>query len=117
MWVWQSQAPAGTSKFIGVEGWAALARTVRLGMVTPAAMEASRIPRLVSMVRLLYSAGATALARIMAAGSPAARAAKNVITAHIKEQAARKYRPASKLPVEALIQPTMKRPEQPPRLA
>src|ERR1700681_3285369 len=50
MWVWQSQAPAGTSKFTGVEGWAAFARTVRLGMVTPAAMEASRIPRLVSIV-------------------------------------------------------------------
>ena len=43
MWVWQSQAPAGMSKFTGVEGCAAFARTVRLGMVTPAAMEASKI--------------------------------------------------------------------------
>jgi hypothetical protein len=52
MWVWQSQAPAGISKFTGVAGWAAAARTVRLDMVTPAAMEAeaSRKVRLVSMI-------------------------------------------------------------------
>jgi hypothetical protein len=49
MWVWQSQAPAGTSKFTGVDGWAAFAKAVRLGMATPAAMEARRIPRLVSI--------------------------------------------------------------------
>jgi len=50
MWVWQSQAPAGMSKFTGVAGCAAVAKTVRLGMAIPAAMEASRIPRRVSMV-------------------------------------------------------------------
>src|ERR1700738_4257231 len=99
MWVWQSQAPAGTSEFTAVDGCAAVARAVLLGMVTPAAIEASSIPRLVSIGSLLYSAALAALARIMAAGSPAARAAKNVITAHISEQAARKYRPASKPPV------------------
>src|SRR5437016_14442143 len=49
MWVWQSQAPAGTSKFTAVDGWAALARTVRLFMVTPAAIEASIILRRVSI--------------------------------------------------------------------
>src|ERR1700686_4415729 len=37
------------SKFTRVDGWAAVARTVRLGMVTPAAMEPSRIPRRVSI--------------------------------------------------------------------
>ena len=55
MWVWQSQAPAGISKFTGVEGWAALADAILLFvlfMVTPAAMEAeaSRIARRVSLV-------------------------------------------------------------------
>src|ERR1700738_898619 len=51
MWVWQSQAPAGMSKFTGVDGCAAVAKTDRLGMdVIPAAMEASKIPRRVSMV-------------------------------------------------------------------
>src|ERR1700677_4501166 len=49
MWVWQSQAPAGTSKFTGVDGCAAFAKAVRWGMVTPAAMEARRIWRLVSI--------------------------------------------------------------------
>src|SRR5882762_3212216 len=49
MWVWQSQAPAGISKFTGVDGCAALARTVRLFMVTPAAIEASIILRRVSI--------------------------------------------------------------------
>src|ERR1700720_4234367 len=111
MWVWQSHAPAGTSKFTGVDGWAAVARAVRLGMVTPAAMEASRILRLVSIGWLLYSAGIVVFARLIAAGSPAARAAKKVIMAHVSEQAARKYSPASKLPVESLIQPTMKGPK------
>src|SRR4030088_3263044 len=115
MWVWQSQAPAGTSKFTGVDGWAAVANTVRLGMVTPAAMEARRILRLVSIGSLLYSAAVASFARIMAAASPAARAAKNVIMAHVSEQAARKYSPASKPPVESLIQPTMKGPKWPPR--
>ncbi|MGE9009363.1 hypothetical protein ACO2JO_12315 [Leptospira interrogans] len=37
------------SKFTGVAGWAALARTVRLFMVTPAAIEASIILRRVSI--------------------------------------------------------------------
>src|SRR6202453_723500 len=49
MWVWQSQAPAGMSKFTGVAGCAAFARAVRWGMVTPAAMGARRIWRLVSI--------------------------------------------------------------------
>jgi hypothetical protein len=39
---------------------------------------------------LNYSAAAVAFARAMAAGSPAARAAKKVMTAAISEQAARK---------------------------
>jgi hypothetical protein len=50
MWVWQSQAPAGTSKFTGVDGCDAAARADLPGMVIPAAMEASRILRRVSMV-------------------------------------------------------------------
>ena len=49
MWVWQSQAPAGMSKFTGVAGCAALAEAVLLFMVTPAAMEASIILRRVSI--------------------------------------------------------------------
>src|ERR1700722_3424914 len=49
MWVWQSQAPAGMSKFTGVDGCAALAMVVRLDMVTPAAMEARRIWRRLSI--------------------------------------------------------------------
>ena len=58
----------------------------------------------------LYSAGCAAFPRLTAPGSPDARAAKKVMTAHANEQAARKYRPAWKLPVESLIQPTMKGP-------
>jgi hypothetical protein len=58
----------------------------------------------------LYSAGCAAFPRLTATGSPDARAAKKVMTAHANEQAARKYRPAWKLPVESLIQPTMKGP-------
>src|SRR6202022_3722055 len=108
MWVWQSQAPAGTSKFTAVDGWDAFARA--LGMDTPAAMGGRQ--NKASACRL-YSAALAALARIMAAGSPAARAAKNVMTAHISEHAARKYSPTSKLPVESLIQPTMKGPKYP----
>src|ERR1700687_5588743 len=46
MCVWQSQAPAGTSKFTGVDGCDAVARAVRLRMVAPAAIETSRILRL-----------------------------------------------------------------------
>src|ERR1700722_13189142 len=53
MWVGQSQAPAGTAKFTGVEGCDALGETSRACMVTPAAMEASRILRRVSMRRYL----------------------------------------------------------------
>src|SRR6202049_4002587 len=71
----------------------------------------SNTPHLVNIGWLLYGPGGAALARFMAAGSPAARAAKNVITAHDSEQAARKYSPTSKLPVESLIQPTMKGPK------
>jgi hypothetical protein len=47
---------------------------------------------------------------LTAPGSPDARAAKNVIAAHPNEHAARKYKPAWKLPVESLIQPTIKGP-------
>src|ERR1700743_1013945 len=110
MWVWQSQAWSGTSKFTGVAGCDAFAEACWLGMVTPAAMEARRRWRLLNTAGSLYSAAA-AFARIMAAGSPAARAAKNVITAHISEEPARTYSPASKLPVESLTQPTMKGPK------
>src|ERR1700736_3943807 len=49
MWVWQSQAPSGRSKFTGVDGCEALASTLLLFMVTPAAMEASIILRRVSI--------------------------------------------------------------------
>jgi hypothetical protein len=49
MWVWQSQAPAGTSKFTGVAGCTALAAAVLLFINTPAAMEASIILRRVSI--------------------------------------------------------------------
>src|SRR6266446_9332516 len=49
MWVWQSQAPAGTSKLTGVAGWAALARTGRARIMTPAAIAPSRTSRRVSM--------------------------------------------------------------------
>src|SRR5579872_4846036 len=98
IWVWQSQAPAGTSKFTGVVGCDALAKAARFCTATPAAMEASRRSRRLSMGRLLfllgllsnYSAAAAALARAIAAGSPAARAAKKVMIAAINEQAARK---------------------------
>jgi hypothetical protein len=38
------------SKFTGVDGWAAAAKAVRSRMVTPAAMEARRILRLVNIV-------------------------------------------------------------------
>jgi hypothetical protein len=58
-----------------------------------------------------YSAALATLARFIAWGSPAARAANEVMTAHISEQAARKYSPASKLPVESLIQPTVNGPK------
>src|SRR5712692_6159993 len=53
MWVWQSQAPAGTSKFTGVAGWEALAKPVRMCMVAPAAIAPIRISRRVSMVSSL----------------------------------------------------------------
>src|SRR6478736_2058780 len=49
MWVWLSQAPGGTSKFTGVDGCAAVAKTGLSGMVIPAAMEASRILRRVNI--------------------------------------------------------------------
>jgi hypothetical protein len=38
------------SKLTGVDGCAAVAKTVRFGMAIPVAMEASKIPRRVSMV-------------------------------------------------------------------
>src|SRR6266545_1953731 len=49
MWVWQSQAPAGTSKFTGVAGWEALAKPVRMCMAAPAAIAPIRTSRRVSM--------------------------------------------------------------------
>src|SRR6266705_5212474 len=49
MWVWQSQAPAGTSKFTGVAGCEALAKPVRRCMVAPAAIAPIRTSRRVSM--------------------------------------------------------------------
>src|SRR6266849_10847247 len=53
MWVWQSHAPAGTSKFTGVAGWEALANAERMCMVAPAASAPIRISRRVSMGFLL----------------------------------------------------------------
>src|SRR5713226_1705418 len=53
MWVWQSQAPAGTSKFTGVAGWEALGKPVRMCIVAPAAIAPIRISRRVSMGFLL----------------------------------------------------------------
>src|SRR6266852_5229909 len=49
MWVWQSQAPAGTSKFTSVAGWEALAKPVRRCTVAPAAIAPIRTSRRVSM--------------------------------------------------------------------
>src|SRR5690348_8923712 len=49
MWVWQSQAPAGTSNFTGVEGCAGIASALRFCTATPAAIEASRRSRLLSI--------------------------------------------------------------------
>src|SRR6266446_8426440 len=49
MWVWQSHAPAGTSKFTCVAGWEALAKPVRMYMVAPAAIAPIRTSRRVSM--------------------------------------------------------------------
>src|SRR6266705_1472579 len=50
MWVWQSHAPAGTSKFTGVDGWEALAKPVRMCMMAPAAIAPSRTSRRVMAV-------------------------------------------------------------------
>src|SRR5437773_8408985 len=49
MWVWQSQAPAGTSKFTGVAGWEALAKPVRRCIVAPAAIAPIKTSRRVSI--------------------------------------------------------------------
>src|SRR6266581_1303996 len=49
MWVWQSQAPAGTSKFTCVAGWEALAKPVRRRIAAPAAIAPIRTSRRVSM--------------------------------------------------------------------
>src|SRR5437016_12589162 len=49
MWVWQSQAPAGTSKLTRVAGWDALAKPVRRCMAAPAASAPIRTSRRVSM--------------------------------------------------------------------
>src|SRR5712692_6387638 len=50
MCVWQSQAPAGTSKFTGVAGCEALARLGRARMTAPATIAPTRTSRRVSMV-------------------------------------------------------------------
>src|SRR5258708_38122507 len=52
--VWQSQAPAGTSKFTGVAGCEAFARTVRVRIMTPAAIAPIRTSRRVGMGFLLW---------------------------------------------------------------
>src|SRR5712692_400769 len=49
MCVWQSQAPAGTSKFTGVAGWAALARPALAWTSNPPAIAPATNLRLVSM--------------------------------------------------------------------
>src|SRR5262245_33432099 len=64
MWVWQSQACSGISKLTGVDGCAALARTSRLCMRAPAAMEASIIWRRVSMASLPWFIAALLDARL-----------------------------------------------------
>jgi hypothetical protein len=53
--VWQSQAPAGISKFTGVDGCGALADAVLLFMVTPAAMEAYCVAAALAFSRRLLS--------------------------------------------------------------
>src|SRR5215467_13464343 len=50
MWVWQSQAPAGTSKFTGVAGWAALEKAFRICIVAPAARAPITNSRRVGMI-------------------------------------------------------------------
>ncbi len=49
MCVWQSQAPAGTSKFTGVAGWAALARPALARISNPPAIVPATNLRLVSI--------------------------------------------------------------------
>src|SRR5438309_267339 len=49
MWVWESQAPGGTSKFTGVAGCEALAKPVRMCIVAPAAIAPIRSSRRVSI--------------------------------------------------------------------
>src|SRR6267143_6157190 len=49
MWVWQSQAPGGTSKFTRVAGCEALAKLVRRCTVAPAAIAPIRTSRRVNM--------------------------------------------------------------------
>src|SRR5579872_1437382 len=93
MWVWQSQAWGGTSKFTLVDGCAAVAKAVRFCTATPAATDASRRSRRLSMVVSPFLAlvgYSAALGLGTAAGAPAARAAKKVMMAAISEQAARK---------------------------
>src|SRR6266851_5126091 len=66
MWVWQSHAPAGTSKFTGVAGWEALAKVDRMCMVAPAAIAPIRSLRRVSMD---FLPGGICRIRIMYPGS------------------------------------------------
>src|SRR6195256_4922695 len=67
MWVWQAQAPAGTSKFTGVAGCEALARPVRMCIVAPAAIAPIRSSRRVSMCSSLVESRRI---RIMYPGRP-----------------------------------------------
>src|ERR1051326_3098416 len=56
MWVWQSQAPTGTSKATGVAGWDALARAVRMRMLALRAIAPINTSRRVSMSLLPWDA-------------------------------------------------------------
>src|SRR4051812_42138712 len=49
MWVWQSQAPAGTSKFTGVGGCGGLAKAFRFFIAIPPAMGGKKKLRRVSI--------------------------------------------------------------------
>src|SRR5262245_23695479 len=54
MCVWQSQAPAGTSKFTDVAGWDAFAWLVRVCRMAPVASVPTSMARRVSMGCLLF---------------------------------------------------------------
>src|SRR5258706_14008798 len=60
MWVWQSQAPAGTSKLTRVAGWDAFARPPFAWISNPPASAPATNPRLVGMACLLSDTSALA---------------------------------------------------------